>query len=306
MSCCWKHSILWGSSLGRRTQDNTSLIFLTWFTLVPKKYSSISYASRFWKHRLKPVQHPPPCFPRLTTWVFLGESWAQVQYLTLLLLSCQPEKTQSKPSKWSSKALSPGLKEVPLPIWSLPLWAEGVVSLMKSTIPSKEILYKSLLLHFLTSFLFSWSGREDQQSWKYPWPFPLQISLEIYLFIYFRLCWVFVAACGLSLAAASSGHSLVASTGFSHCAGFSCGARAPGMQASAAVAHRLSYLGFGIKPTSPALAGVFFTREALLYRFCLWLSSFEISHLFFRGLLVEISILMSCYTGEQREDSFKL
>ena len=71
------------------------------------------------------------------------------------------------------------------------------------------------------------------------------------------------------------------------------------MQASAVVAYRLSCLGLGIKPTSPALEGGFFTREALLCRLCLWLSSFEISHLFFLGLLVEISILMSCCTGGQ-------
>ena len=140
--------------MGRRTQDNTSLIFLTWFTLVPKKYSTISYASRFWKHRLKPVQHPPPCFPRLTTWVFLGESRAQVQYLTLLFLSCQPERTQSKPSKWSSKALSPGLKEVALPIWSLPLgWKELLLSWNRQFLPKKSSINPSFFI-FLPLFYF--------------------------------------------------------------------------------------------------------------------------------------------------------
>ena len=32
----------------------------------------------------------------------------------------------------------------------------------------------------------------------------------IYLHVYFWLCWIIVAACGLSLAAASGGYSLVA------------------------------------------------------------------------------------------------
>ena len=41
-----------------------------------------------------------------------------------------------------------------------------------------------------------------------------KINLFI-LFIYFWLCWVFVAACGLSLVAARGGYSLL------HCAGFS-------------------------------------------------------------------------------------
>ena len=31
------------------------------------------------------------------------------------------------------------------------------------------------------------------------------LNKGIYLFIYFRLCWVFVAACGLSLVAVSGG-----------------------------------------------------------------------------------------------------
>ena len=37
----------------------------------------------------------------------------------------------------------------------------------------------------------------------------------MYLFIYFWLFWVFVAACGLSLDAASRGYSLLRCTGFS-------------------------------------------------------------------------------------------
>lgn len=42
---------------------------------------------------------------------------------------------------------------------------EGVGSLKTAAIPSKEILYKSLL-HCLTSFLYTWSGWGDQQSWN--------------------------------------------------------------------------------------------------------------------------------------------
>ena len=76
---------------------------------------------------------------------------------------------------------------------------------------------------------------------KYFIPLPL-LTLFIYLkklFIYFRFCWVFIAAHGLSLVAASRGYSLrwlvlLWSTGF-RCTGFSsCGS-----QASVVVAHRL-------------------------------------------------------------------
>ena len=59
----------------------------------------------------------------------------------------------------------------------------------------------------------------------------------VYLFIYFRLRWVFVAVCGLSLVAASGGYS---SLWASHCGGFSCcGARALGARASVVVARGL-------------------------------------------------------------------
>jgi hypothetical protein len=48
-------------------------------------------------------------------------------------------------------------------------------------------------------------------------------------FVYFWLCWVFFAACGLSLAVASRGYSLVA-VGRLLIAGFSCfGVWAPGL-----------------------------------------------------------------------------
>ena len=56
--------------------------------------------------------------------------------------------------------------------------------------------------------------------------------------IFFWLRWVFVAACGLSLVAASRGYSLL------WCGGFSCcGAWALGAWASVVVAHRLSICG---------------------------------------------------------------
>ena len=46
-----------------------------------------------------------------------------------------------------------------------------------------------------------------------------------FLFIYFFnfwLCWVFIAACGLSLVAASGGATVRCSERTSHCRGFSC------------------------------------------------------------------------------------
>ena len=88
----------------------------------------------------------------------------------------------------------------------------------------------------------------------------------IYLFIYLWLCWVFVSVRGLSLVAASGGHSS------SRCAGLSLsrplllrstGSRHAG---SVVVAHGPSFLcGMwdlprpGLEPVSPALAGGFST-----------------------------------------------
>ena len=40
-------------------------------------------------------------------------------------------------------------------------------------------------------------------------------NIYIYLFIYLWLCWVFLAACGLSLVAASGGYSSLRCVGFS-------------------------------------------------------------------------------------------
>ena len=86
------------------------------------------------------------------------------------------------------------------------------------------------------------------------------------LFIYFWLCWVFVAAYGFSLVAASMGYSLL------WCVGFSLqwllllqstGSRLAG---SVVTVHGLSLLrgmwdipGPGLEPVSPALAGRFLT-----------------------------------------------
>ena len=66
----------------------------------------------------------------------------------------------------------------------------------------------------------------------------------IYIFIYlFLATLVFVAACGLSLVAAS-GATLCCCAQASHCGGFSCcGARALGARASVVVTHGLSSCG---------------------------------------------------------------
>ena len=107
------------------------------------------------------------------------------------------------------------------------------------------------------------------------------LKLNLFLCIYFWLRWVFVAARGLSLVAASGGYSsllcagfslwwllLLRSTGSRHTGFSSCGTRA-----SVVVAHGLSscgsraYLlrgmwdlpGPGLEPMSPALAGGFLT-----------------------------------------------
>ena len=64
-----------------------------------------------------------------------------------------------------------------------------------------------------------------------------------YVCMYVWLCWVFVAARGLSLVAAS-GATLRCGAWASHCGGFSCcGAQAVGAQASVVVARGLSSCG---------------------------------------------------------------
>ena len=98
------------------------------------------------------------------------------------------------------------------------------------------------------------------------------------LLIYFWLHWVFVVACGLSLAVASGGYSLLRclcfslwwllllrSTG-SRCTGFSsCGSRALKSRLSSCGARAKLLHGMwdlpapGLEPMSPALAGRFLT-----------------------------------------------
>ena len=99
-----------------------------------------------------------------------------------------------------------------------------------------------------------------------------------YLFIYFWLRWVFVAARGLSLVAASRGYSSLWCAGFSlrwllllrstgsRCAGFSsCGTRALESRLSSCGAQVQLFHGMwdlprpGLEPVSPALAGGFLT-----------------------------------------------
>ena len=68
-------------------------------------------------------------------------------------------------------------------------------------------------------------------------------NIMLWFFFFFWLHWVFVAACGLSLVAAS-GATLRCGARASHCGGFSCcGARALDTQASVVVAWGLSSCG---------------------------------------------------------------
>ena len=70
------------------------------------------------------------------------------------------------------------------------------------------------------------------------------ISINMFV-IYFWLCWVFVAACGLSLVAASDKWELVSSCGAqaSHCRGFSCRVYALSAQALVAADRGLWSVG---------------------------------------------------------------
>ena len=100
----------------------------------------------------------------------------------------------------------------------------------------------------------------------------------IYLFYLFLAAWVFVAACGLSLVAASRGYSLLWCMSFSlqwllllwnmgsRCTGFSsCGSRALQHRFSSCDAWVLLLRGMwdlpgpGLEPVPPALAGRFLT-----------------------------------------------
>ena len=91
-----------------------------------------------------------------------------------------------------------------------------------------------------------YTGSSQKKSTKYQeiktYSIFKKINLFIYLFIFLWLPWVFVAACRLSLVAASRGYSSLQCSGFSLwwllCCG--CTARALGAQASVVVAHGLS------------------------------------------------------------------
>ena len=104
------------------------------------------------------------------------------------------------------------------------------------------------------------------------------INLFIYLFIYFWLHWVFVAACRLSLVAASGGYSSLRCVGFSlgwllllwstgsRRMGFSsCGSQGLERRLSSCGARAWLLCGMwdlpgpGLEPGSPALAGGFLT-----------------------------------------------
>ena len=76
-----------------------------------------------------------------------------------------------------------------------------------------------------------------------------------FLFIYFWLCWVFVAAHGPSLVAASRGYSSCGVQA-SHCGGFSCfGVWALGVRASVVAAHGLSSCGLWALERRPNSCG---------------------------------------------------
>ena len=100
---------------------------------------------------------------------------------------------------------------------------------------------------------------------------------KFFKFIYFRLRWVFIAVCGLSLVVVSGGYSSLRCAGFllrwlllwstgSRCTGFSsCGTWAleHGLSSCGARAQLLRGMwdlpGPGLEPVSPALAGGFLT-----------------------------------------------
>ena len=108
----------------------------------------------------------------------------------------------------------------------------------------------------------------------------LLLCFLINLFIYFWLHWVFVAACGISLVAASGGYSLLQCTGISllwllllrstgsRGVGFSsCGSRALERRLSSCGSQAQLLRGMwdlpgpGLEPVSPAVAGGFLTTE---------------------------------------------
>ena len=68
------------------------------------------------------------------------------------------------------------------------------------------------------------------------------IKCQFFYYYFFWLCWVFIAACRISLVEASGGHSTCRWCAF-HCSSFSCGAQALGTQASVVVAQGLRSCG---------------------------------------------------------------
>ena len=103
------------------------------------------------------------------------------------------------------------------------------------------VIQLCLLFNFVICFLCICNKREF---FCFCFCFWIFFSLLILFIHLFWLCWVFVAACGLSLVAASGETTLHCSARASHCGGFSCcGARALGARASVVVAHGLSSCG---------------------------------------------------------------
>ena len=115
----------------------------------------------------------------------------------------------------------------------------------------REIKKKSIILphnkyyHFGNSLpgfsqMCTLKKKKNPQAVVYVLFFYKFISLCIYLW----LCWVFLAARGLSLVVVSGGYSLRCSAPASYGSGFSCcGARALGTRASVVMAHGLSSCG---------------------------------------------------------------
>ena len=121
----------------------------------------------------------------------------------------------------------------------------------------------NMALHTLTLYLSKFSICKI--TWNNSFFFNL-IYLFIYFYIYFGLCWVFVSVRGLSLVAASGGHSSSRCAGlftiaaslagehrFQTCRLSSCGSRAQLLRGMWDTPRP------GLEPVSPALAGRFST-----------------------------------------------
>ena len=105
-----------------------------------------------------------------------------------------------------------------------------------------QAFIKTVLSHF-KAFTKPWSCCRQYFFFFFRLVYSYSLFFFLILFIYFWLRWVFVAARGLSLVAASRA-TLCCGVRASHCGGFSCcGARTLGARASVVVAHRLSSCG---------------------------------------------------------------